>query len=1072
MVDVFVSYASEDRERVRPIVSALEDHGWNVWWDRQIDAGTAFDREIENAIDNAACVVVVWSTYSVEKEWVRDEANEGRERKCLVPVRIEDVKPPLAFRRIQTIDMSAADSQLQLINAVSRFTPSPVAESGDYTPFIGREAEARQIEEAITRIFENKGAFILLSGEAGVGKTRLANEAGNGARGQGCLVLTGHCIDMDGAPPYQPLLEQIERAMRLVPENLREALGENAPEVAKLMPELRQIYDDIPEPVSLPPDQERRYLLHGVGEYIHRAARVQPMVLIFEDLHWADDSTCILLRHLADRLKESRVLMIGTCRVSEMNHQDPFNHALQDLNRERLVDELVLKRFERDGVKAMLEGRARKSPPAELVDLVFSETEGNPFFVEELFRHLMESGKLMNDDGEFAAGIVITDTEVPRGIRLIIGERLERVSETCRTILTLGAVVGRDFAFDLLLQADPKLDEDDVLDAIDEAEAANLIADLSKEREARYGFVQEQIRQTLLTSLSFPRRQRLHLRVAQGLEALLGPKADQSAGIIAHHLYQAGAGADAEKTAYYLTLAAERANDALAFEDAVRYLDMAISVIAEDDIAVHVRLLSKKATALQGSGLVEDSRTALRQAIELADSQELTDDLILQRSKMMLDVWRGHEAVDDLELLLERRRADGDRHEELDVQRWLAKAYYQMSLDRSGFNDKAKEAYEQTIQLARELEEKDILGMTLVQTAQLIDYWPEYIGEAIRNLDEAEQIARETGNEDIEIDAATIRLNTQMYKETDEYGEVVLEKLLNRRDPIRLNAHYFRMMWSALGAGRLERCVEICDAGTELAYRIGTLPVQYPSIKAMALMELGLFADAWQSIDEEIADEEHRFGAALQALSRFQFEINCGAIDEALGRAPHLISEAKFLSRAWMLSWVSNSLAYIQPWICEDKEKLKKVNQLIEETGAHPGAVGTAALNLVSGDNEKCIRGLEGIVETDGLVLQVRNRCSAILLMSQALLTNDTPDLALETIKEGIEICQNHYMRHTLWQMKAIEAQVHKALGDEKSAVDSQHEAVRLHTEIADTIQDEAYNNTFRNGVMAMFYDI
>lgn len=1070
MVDVFVSYASQDRERVKPIVAALERHGWTVWWDRQIDAGTTFDREIEKAIDQATCIVVVWSHYSVESEWVRTEANEGLDRKCLVPTSIEDVKPPLAFRRVQTIKMSEADAQLQLVNAVSRFAPPPVTESGDYTPFIGRQAETRQLEQELIRIFHGNGTFILLSGEAGVGKTRLTLETGNAAREKGCLVLSGHCMDMAGAPPYQPLLEQIEQTIRLMsPENFREALGENAPEVAKLMPELRQIYDDIPEPVSLPPDQERRYLLHGVGEYIDRAARMQPLVLIFEDLHWADDSTCILLRHLANRLKESRVLLVGTYRDSELDHQHPFAHALQDLNRERLVEELVLKRFDRDGVKAMLEGQVGKTPPTELVDLVFSETEGNPFFVEELFRHLMDSGKLLNDEGEFASGIDIADTEVPRGIRLIIGERLERVSETCRAVLALGAVVDRDFGFDLLLRADPKLDEDALLDAIDEAETANLIEDLSREREARYGFVHEQIRQTLLASLSFPRRQRLHLRVAQGLEDLLGDRADRSAGTIAHHLYQAGAAANADKTVHYLAVAAERANDALAFEDAVRYLDMAISIISEGDGEVNVRLLGRKAMALQGSGLVEDALTALAEAVETADSEDLKDELILQKGKMMLDVWRGHEALEDLERLLARAGAEANRRKELEVLQWLGKAYYQASLDRSGFSDKTKETYDRTIQLARELGEREILGFTLVQTNQQFDLGAEDVG---KNLAEAEQIARETGNEDIEIEAATARLNTRKYRETDEYGEVVLEKLLTRSDPVRLNAHYFRMMWTSLSAGRLARCVELCDAGIELAYRIGTLPVQYPSIKAMALMELGSFADAWQSIGEEIADAEHRFGAAHQELVTFQFELNCGAVDGALKRAAHVISEAKFLSRGWMLGSIRNSLAYNQPWIGGDKEKLKTANELIEDTGAQPGRIGTAALNLASGDTEECIRGLESIVAADSHALQVRSRCSALLLMGQALQMNEMPDRALQTVRQGIEICQSHNMRYSLWQMKAVEARAHHALDNEKSAADSHNEAVKLHGEIADTIQDESYRNAFKTGLMAKFHAV
>ena len=136
---------------------------------------------------------------------------------------------------------------------------------------------------------------------------------------------------------------------------------------------------------------------------------------------------------------------------------------------------------------------------------------------------------------------------------------------------------------------------------------------------------------------------------------------------------------------------------------------------------------------------------------------------------------------------------------------------------------------------------------------------------------------------------------------TLEDSEQLLERLVARRDPIRLNAHYFRMMWFALGQGKPERCVEICDAGIVLAYRIGALPVQYPTIKALALIELGRFGEAWSALDQEIADDAHRFGVALQDLGRLQYEVSVGAFEAALARAPRVIAESHVLVRAWML---------------------------------------------------------------------------------------------------------------------------------------------------------------------------
>ena len=174
---------------------------------------------------------------------------------------------------------------------------------------------------------------------------------------------------------------------------------------------------------------------------------------------------------------------------------------------------------------------------------------------------------------------------------------------------------------------------------------------------------------------------------------------------------------------------------------------------------------------------------------------------------------------------------------------------------------------------------------SLVATATLTDYWLGYRAQAKANLDEADRIARETGDEGLAIDVATARLSFNFPGEQVVEDETVLQRALTLRDPVRLNALYFRMMWSTLSTARLERCIEICDAGIELAYRIGTLPVQYPTIKALALMDLGRFGGAWDALGKEIADEAHRFGAALRDYGKLFYELQVGDIEGALARA-------------------------------------------------------------------------------------------------------------------------------------------------------------------------------------------
>jgi class 3 adenylate cyclase/tetratricopeptide (TPR) repeat protein len=742
-----------------------------------------------------------------------------------------------------------------------------VLATGERTPYVGRTAERERLLQLLERAKSGSGSFVLIAGEAGVGKTRLSEELAERARGQGFLCLTGRCADMEGSEPYTPLIQQIEHAARSVtPTVLREALGENAPELARLMPELRRRYDDIPEPVELPPDQERRYLLHGVGEFVERTARAQPLLLAFEDLHWADDSTLLLLRHLSLRIDEMPVVVIGTYRHTDLDSSRPFAGVLPTLLRDRRVDEFLLSRLDEAGVTAIIEARAGKRPPPELVALIYSETEGNPFFVEELFRHLVEMEKLFDAEGEFLAGIEIADTEVPRGVSLILGHRIDQVSETCHRALTAAAILGRSFRFDLVTLLRNE-DEDELLDAMEEAEKASLLEDTSEGREARYGFVHEQIRQTLLSTLSVPRRQRLHLRAADALEKLYGSDAPEHAVEIAHHLNLAGAAADPERTAHYLELAGRRTMAALGFEEALRHFEAARAILPAADRDAHARILGLCGLALRGTAQTDESLAAFAEAAKIAPEISVRNEILHDRSRLLLDLYRGSEAIVDLNALLARAIEAGDTKREVEILLGLGRANYILSLDNPAeYAEAARDAYVRAYERAKELGEKRIMALALTPTAWFTDYWVDYRDQATANLHEATAIAAELGDEDLKIDVRASFLRTLPMEEQVPEGEAVQALLEARRDPLRLPEHYFWLMWLYWIRADLERSVEICNKGIALAEQLGTEPVQYPTIKAMALMDLGRFDEAWASLQQEVADEAHPFGAAVKEL--------------------------------------------------------------------------------------------------------------------------------------------------------------------------------------------------------------
>ena len=529
-----------------------------------------------------------------------------------------------------------------------------VLADAERSPYVGRMKEREQFGDLVARAAAGHGGMVFVTGEAGAGKSRLIQEGTALASEQGMGVLVGHCLDMDAPPPYQPLVEQLEQAARtLEPDVFRALLGENAPEVAKLMPQLYRIYDDVSASPGLPPDQERRYLLHGFGQFVERAARRRPLVLCFEDLHWADESSLLLISALAQIASELPLLLVGSYRPGEVGPRHSLSRALEDLTRRRLATQIHLRALSQADVALLLAGRAGQAPPAELVSLVFSETEGNPFFVEEVFLHLKERGALFDDEGRWRTSVEIADTEVPRTVRLVIERRLERVSDDVRKALTTAAVAGRSATFDLLW-AVAGLDEDALLDALEEAEHASLVEGENRGGEVVYSFVHEQIRQTLLADLSAPRRQRLHVRVADAMEAALGTAAEQRAADIAHHLQLGGTAAPRDRTIQYLEFAARNAIAAVAPEDAVRHVDAALALVGDTDGPRTAELLAIHARAHRAIPRIDEALADLAAALALAPPGAAHDAILRQRAGLHLDLFNGPAASEDLELVLTR----------------------------------------------------------------------------------------------------------------------------------------------------------------------------------------------------------------------------------------------------------------------------------------------------------------------------------------------------------------------------------------------------------------------------------
>jgi tetratricopeptide (TPR) repeat protein len=493
-------------------------------------------------------------------------------------------------------------------------SPFPFAER---TAFVGRETDRAAIRAIIDQALSGRGSVVMLAGGPGVGKSRLALEMMDYASLVGFRCNVGHCYERDEPFPYLPFVEIIESQLARAAsfDDFRRRMGDNAAELAQLAPSLRRVFPDIPQPQDVLPSQKRRYIFQSISDLLVRGTRTSSFLFVLEDLHWADESTLALLAHLAVRVTQLPVVFIGTYRDLYLDSSPALVRTLEELIRMG-IRPIKLEGLSKDAVAQMLNGLSKRPAPESLVSIIFDETQGNPFFVEELYRHLLEENKVLDAEGQLRKHITIDEIGVPENVRLIVGRRLERLTENEKRVLATAAVIGRSFSFQLLLEISG-IDMDELFAVIEKAQQMGIIVASAEGPERPLTFGHELVRQTLLAGISGPRELQLHLGVADAIERLHPRALGEHAGDIADHLIKAGPLADESRLVHYLTLAGKGAIEAAAFEAARRSFRSALSHLRDDEVEQRADLLMGVAIAERGLERWEPAYTHLGEAFEI-----------------------------------------------------------------------------------------------------------------------------------------------------------------------------------------------------------------------------------------------------------------------------------------------------------------------------------------------------------------------------------------------------------------------------------------------------------------------
>ena len=659
------------------------------------------------------------------------------------------------------------------VGGPTRWSLPPLLRSVPPVKYVGRVEERAALEEAMQLARSGQRQVVLLSGEPGIGKTRLSSYAAHGAHAEGFAVTWGACTE-ELAVPYEPWIGVCSQIVESAPDELlARHVERNKGELGRLARNLEGRVSNLAEPQPSDPETERYLLFNAVAALLAEVAETVPLCVVLDDLHWADAQSLALLKHLLRGMEQGSLEVIATYRDSDLGKDHPLTAVLADLHSLRGVQRITLRGLGADDVAevmAAVAGHELAEDGVELAARIAEETEGNPFFVAEILNGLRESGAIVFDENKRRWRIDPGGLALPQSVREVIERRVERLGEESLEALRLAAVIGREFDLELL-SAVVEMDEARLLDRLEAAVAALVLAE-SAEQVGRFRFAHALMNQTLYEGLGATRRARMHQQVAEALEELYAANPSEHLAELALHWRLAAVSVDRAKAADYALKAGQQALANLAPAEALKLFSDAVDLSDAVDTSERCEALIGLGEAQRLTGAAEYRQTLLdasRIASQLGDGERAAR-AALANSRGVLSVYGqvDQERVAAIERALE---LDDDRE-----RRARLLALQAIELPREHDLRHPRALAEQALALANELNNPRT-------TAQVLNHYfdiysaPDGLQRRLEHLKELRASAQAAGDPALEFWAAYSELLTRIQHGELERAENAAERM-------------------------------------------------------------------------------------------------------------------------------------------------------------------------------------------------------------------------------------------------------------------------------------------------------